>query len=134
MSLDDSIQKLREALSDAHLPESSIVAQKALVDLFEGMLQEIRALRDKIEAQNKKLEELASFCARMDSELDELEEAVEDLYEYYEGEEDEQDFYESAICPECDYTFMFNPSLFEEGEILICPNCGRFIDQGKLNK
>lgn len=134
MSLDDRLKKLREALSEAQLPEASFVAQKALVEFLESMLQEIKALRDKIEGQNKKLEELASFCAEMDSDLGNLEEAVEDLYEYYEGEEGEQEFYESAICPECDYAFMFNPGLLEEDEILICPNCGRFIDQRKLNK
>lgn len=137
MSLEESVEELRELLLETSSSDACSKARETWIKVLDALLCEIKTLRAKIEGESKKLEKLTSLCVKICSDFDNLKEAFEDLCEYYEDDfnikEALIDHYESAICSECEHEFMFNPDLLGKEEFLICPNCGRLVDQKKSN-
>lgn len=137
MSLEECTEELRGLLLETSSFDACPEVRETWIKVLDALLCEIKTLRAKIDGGSKKLEKVASLCAKICSDLDNLKEAFEALCEYYDdefnGEEAVIDYYESVICPGCEHKFMFNSGLVGKEEILICPNCGQLVDQNRSN-
>ncbi len=104
-----------------------------IIEALEGLAMEMGEQAGLVEEQQEMLDELSEYCAQLEDDLFDLEEQVRGeepeegpIGEYFESDEDEEeDLFATATCPDCGYTFYFQPDEYEPGEELQCPGCGR---------
>ncbi len=104
--------------------------------LYGAIVEALDAVVDQVEDQEECLAELVDemmdlvdYCEAIGEDLGALEEDWEDRDGYEDEDPDsgegQMDLYESILCPYCSTMFYYRPDLFQEDDLINCPNCKR---------
>lgn len=89
--------------------------------LLRGIIEALGAIAEELEEQNEAYDDLADCVDEICEVLDECDEDICD------GCEDACDFME-VVCPACGETIYFDEDMLDSDDGLICPSCNEPVD------
>lgn len=88
--------------------------------VIRGIIDALGAIAEELEEQNEAIDDLSDCIDEIYDELDDLEDVLDDEF-------DEDDFVE-IDCPECGETIYFDMDMLDTEDGLLCPNCNAKIE------
>ncbi len=130
MSAREKIAYIR-GLLDAGKPaegfESTLYG--AIVDALDAIVDQVEDQEECLDELVDEMLDLVEYCEAIGEELGVLDEDWEDQEDYEDegvpDDEEQMDLYESILCPFCSTMFYYRPDLFNEDDLINCPNCKR---------
>lgn len=134
MSAREKIAYIR-GLLDAGTPREAfdMALHRAIVDALDAVVDQVEDQEECLAEMVEEMMDLVDYCEAIGEDLGAIQEDLDDLEDYDDDELDldpdedlgQMDLYESILCPFCSTMFYYRPDLFQEDDLINCPNCKR---------
>ena len=101
------------------LAEGLEVGEEKYGKLIRGMIDALGAIAEELEQQNEAIDDLSDRVDDICDELDDLEDAFDD---------EDEDTIIQVKCPHCGEEVYFDMDMLDDEDSLICPNCNEEIN------
>lgn len=102
------------------LADGQEIGEEKYGKVIRGIIDALGAIAEELEEQNEAIDDLSDCIDEIYDELDDLEDVLDDEF-------DENDFVE-IDCPECGETIYFDMDMLDSEDGLLCPNCNTKIE------